>query len=150
MKNPEPGKLVSPIVLLLLAVAFVSLLESNALAQPSKPNVLLVVVDDMGWTDVGAYGAEIETPNIDRLANMGFQFTDFHASISCSPTRSMLLSGTDNHIAGIEHPETFEGKPVEQMRGRSLLPLLDGEVEQVYADDEYIAWAIYFICGGST
>ena len=101
MKKYQPGNLASPLVLLLLAVALVSLPEGNALAQPRKPNFLLVVVDDMGWTDVGAYGSEIETPNIDRLADMGFRFTDFHASISCSPTRSMLLSGTDNHIAGL-------------------------------------------------
>ncbi len=66
-----------------------------------KPNVLLVMVDDMGWTDIGPYGSEISTPNIDKLADQGMMFTDFHTSVSCSPTRSMLLSGTDNHLAGL-------------------------------------------------
>ena len=67
----------------------------------SRPNFLLVVVDDMGYTDLGSFGGEIETPNIDALANAGVRFTDFHVSVSCSPTRSMLLSGTDNHLAGM-------------------------------------------------
>ncbi|MEP1471611.1 MAG: arylsulfatase [Halieaceae bacterium] len=67
----------------------------------NKPNILLIMVDDMGWTDVGAFGSEISTPNIDALSRRGTLFTDFHVSVSCSPTRSMLLSGTDNHLAGL-------------------------------------------------
>jgi arylsulfatase len=55
----------------------------------------------MGWTDLGAFGSEIETPNLNRLAQSGVKFTDFYVSMSCSPTRSMLLSGNDNHIAGL-------------------------------------------------
>lgn len=66
-----------------------------------RPNVLLVVADDMGWTDLGHFGSEIETPNLNALAARGVTFTDFHTSVSCSPTRSMLMSGTDNHIAGL-------------------------------------------------
>ncbi len=66
-----------------------------------RPNFLLIVADDMGWTDLGSFGSEINTPNIDKLANNGVKFTDFHVSVSCSPTRSMLLTGTDNHIAGL-------------------------------------------------
>ena len=59
------------------------------------------MADDMGWTDIGSFGSEIETPHLDALAQQGATFTDFHVSVSCSPTRSMLLSGTDNHIAGL-------------------------------------------------
>ncbi len=66
-----------------------------------KPNILLVMVDDMGWTDTEPYGGEINTPTIDKLAKNGILFTDFHTSVSCSPTRSMLLSGVDNHMAGL-------------------------------------------------
>ena len=66
-----------------------------------RPNFLLVVTDDMGYTDLGSFGGELDTPNIDRLADEGTRFTDFHVSVSCSPTRSMLLSGTDNHLAGL-------------------------------------------------
>jgi len=67
----------------------------------TRPNVLLVVADDLGWTDIGSYGGEINTPNLDALARQGVLFTDFHVSVSCSPTRSMLLSGNDNHVAGL-------------------------------------------------
>ncbi len=66
-----------------------------------NPNILLVMADDMGWTDLGCFGSEIETPHLDALAKNGVTFTDFHVSVSCSPTRSMLLSGNDNHIAGL-------------------------------------------------
>lgn len=67
---------------------------------PRRPNFLLIVADDLGWSDVGAFGGEINTPNIDNLAERGIRMTDFHTASMCSPTRSMLLSGTDNHIAG--------------------------------------------------
>ena len=81
-----------------------------------RPNILLVVADDMGWTDLGSFGSEIETPNIDWLAEIGVRFSEFHVSVSCSPTRSMLLSGTDNHIAGLGNmgellTENQRGKP---------------------------------------
>ena len=66
-----------------------------------RPNILLVMVDDMGWTDLGCFGSEINTPNIDRIAQEGVRFTNFRVSVSCSPTRSMLLSGVDNHLAGM-------------------------------------------------
>jgi arylsulfatase len=74
--------------------------EAAALKE-RPPNILLVMVDDMGWTDIGPFGGEIETPNIDALAERGVRFSDFHVSVSCSPTRSMLMSGTDNHLAGL-------------------------------------------------
>ncbi|MEE9472702.1 MAG: sulfatase-like hydrolase/transferase, partial [Acidimicrobiia bacterium] len=69
--------------------------------RDDRPNVLLIMADDMGYTDIGSFGAEIETPNIDALAERGVRFSNFHTSVSCSPTRSMLMSGTDNHIAGL-------------------------------------------------
>lgn len=86
--------------LLVLYVAgfFASL---SALAAEPRPNILLVVADDMGYSDIGPFGGEIETPQLDMLARSGMVFTDFHTSASCSPTRSMLFSGTDNHLAGL-------------------------------------------------
>ena len=69
--------------------------------MPKRPNFLIIVADDLGFSDVGSFGSEIQTPNIDRLASSGLRFTDFHSAAACSPTRSMLLSGTDNHIAGV-------------------------------------------------
>ena len=66
----------------------------------AAPNILLIVADDMGYSDIGAFGGEIDTPNIDALARAGVTFTNFHTSSSCAPTRAMLLSGVDNHLAG--------------------------------------------------
>lgn len=62
----------------------------------SRPNFLVIVADDLGFSDDGCFGSEIKTPNIDRIAASGVRFTDFHAAPACSPTRSMLMSGTDH------------------------------------------------------
>lgn len=72
--------------------------------MPSKtkqPNFLIIVADDLGYSDTGPFGSEIETPNLDRLAKEGLRLTNFHTASACSPTRSMLFSGTDHHIAGL-------------------------------------------------
>lgn len=66
-----------------------------------RPNFLVIVADDLGFSDIGAFGGEIATPNLDALAIAGLRLTDFHTASTCSPTRSMLLTGTDHHIAGI-------------------------------------------------
>lgn len=73
----------------------------KARSSPEKPNVLLIVVDDAGFSDFGFMGSEISTPNIDKLASNGVVLTNIHALPSCSPTRAMLLSGADNHAAGL-------------------------------------------------
>ena len=67
----------------------------------SRPNVLLIVVDDMAFNDLGIFGSEIRTPNIDALAREGMFLTNFHVAPNCSPTRAMLFSGTDSHNAGL-------------------------------------------------
>lgn len=85
----------------LIACAMLALMSATEATAKEKPNILLVMADDLGFTDIAPYGSEIQTPNLDRLVEKGILFTDFHASISCSPTRSMLLTGTDNHIAGL-------------------------------------------------
>ncbi len=85
----------------IVVVAGTLLLGLSPSAFSKPPNILLVVADDLGWTDLGSFGSEIPTPNLDALAENGVMFTDFHVSVSCSPTRSMLLTGTDNHLAGL-------------------------------------------------
>jgi arylsulfatase len=72
-----------------------------ALAQDNRPNLLLIVADDLGYSDLGSYGGEINTPVLDQLAQQGVRYTNFYVSPTCSVTRSMLLTGTDNHIAGL-------------------------------------------------
>lgn len=88
-------------LLVALTLVCVSLGCSPASYQAKRPNILLVVADDLGWTDLGNFGSEIKTPNLDRLATNGVMFTQFYTSTMCSPTRSMLFSGTDNHVAGL-------------------------------------------------
>jgi arylsulfatase A-like enzyme len=66
-----------------------------------RPNILLIVADDLGYTDIGEFGGEIDTPNIDMLAATGISFASFHTAPVCAVTRAMLLSGNDNHIAGM-------------------------------------------------
>ncbi|CAA0126162.1 Arylsulfatase [Halioglobus japonicus] len=73
---------------------------SHALAS-EPPNIVLIVADDIGYSDFGAFGGEIDTPNIDALARAGVRFSNFHAASSCAPTRAMLLTGVDNHRAGV-------------------------------------------------
>ena len=81
--------------------AMFALIAGSCGAADTRPNILLIVVDDMGYSDIAPFGGEIDTPNISALAESGMLFTDFHTSSTCSPTRSMLLSGTDNHLAGM-------------------------------------------------
>lgn len=67
-----------------------------------RPNFLIIVTDDMGYTDLGAFGGnDIATPNLDALAMDGIRFTNFHGHLSCAPSRATLLSGTGNHEAGL-------------------------------------------------
>ena len=66
-----------------------------------RPNVLLIVADDVGYSDLGVFGGEINTPNLDALGHDGVLLTQFYSAPTCSPTRSMLLSGIDNHMAGL-------------------------------------------------
>tara|TARA_B100001094_G_scaffold14301_1_gene12434 strand:- start:2778 stop:4478 length:1701 start_codon:yes stop_codon:yes gene_type:complete len=72
--------------------------ESAKLSSP--PNIMLILADDLALSDLGAYGGEIDTPNIDRLATEGLLFTRFHSSAMCSPSRAMLLTGVDQHKNG--------------------------------------------------
>lgn len=71
-----------------------------AQAADKRPNILLIVADDMGYSDTQPYGGEVETPTLMGLAQDGLQFTNFHTNATSSPTRSMLLSGVDNHRNG--------------------------------------------------
>jgi arylsulfatase A-like enzyme len=90
----------------LLGTACSSEVEQGSEEQTSKladerPNILIILIDDMGFADIGSYGSEISTPNIDRLAAAGVRFSNFHAAAACTPTRGMLLTGVDNHFVGM-------------------------------------------------
>ena len=102
---------------LLTALALLSPATLGAQAAQSKrPNIVILLADDWGFSDVGAFGGEIATPNIDALAAKGVSFSNFHVAGSCSPTRAMLQTGVINHRAGLGNmPETIPpehlGKP---------------------------------------
>jgi arylsulfatase len=88
----------------------------SAAAQPKRPNIVIILGDDMGFSDMGSFGSEIKTPNLDSLAKDGVRFTNFYTHASCSPTRSMLLSGVDTHINGLGNMDEWiapnqQGKP---------------------------------------
>lgn len=112
MKTKRHNKLVSiwaKVGLLLIAGAILGLIPfiEQASAKTKKelsekrPNILLIVADDMGWSDIEPFGGEIRTPHIAELANEGVKFTQFYVGPACSPTRSMLLTGMDNHLTGM-------------------------------------------------
>ena len=70
-------------------------------AEAKRPNIVYILADDLGYSDLSILGSEIPTPNLDQLANDGMLLTQFYTSLTCSPTRSMIMSGTDNHVAGV-------------------------------------------------
>ena len=91
-----------------LLIVFVFLASGFALAQDAgesapvkRPNFLIIVADDMGWSDIGVLGGEIRTPSLDDLADQGTLMTDYYVAPTCAPTRSMLMTGVDNHLAGL-------------------------------------------------
>jgi len=82
----------------------------SLLAAPAKrPNILLIMSDDMGFSDLGCYGSELQTPNLDRLASNGIRFTQFYNNCRCCPSRASLLTGLYPHEAGIGHMTSNQG-----------------------------------------
>lgn len=75
--------------------------SASAQERPARPNFLIILADDLGYSDIGAFGGEIDTPNLDALAARGLKLTALHSAPTCSPTRAMLLTGLDNHEAGL-------------------------------------------------
>ena len=85
---------------LILAV-MVAACNHMAMAADERPNFLIIVADDLGYSDLGSFGGEISTPNLDALAQEGVRLSNFHTAPTCSPTRAMMLSGADSHVAGL-------------------------------------------------
>ncbi len=89
---------------------------SQAADTAKRPNIVIILGDDLGFSDLGSFGGEIQTPNLDAIAKDGVRFTQFYTHASCSPTRSMLLSGTDTHRNGLGNMDEWTapnqmGKP---------------------------------------
>lgn len=103
-----------------ITVAFIitaSLLPIHLLAQKKsdqRPNIILIMVDDMGYSDLGSYGSEIQTPNIDKLAFEGLRLREFYNNSICAPTRASLLTGQYQHRAGVGYFDVNLGLPAYQ------------------------------------
>lgn len=101
----------------LMALTAAMIFAVSAHAQSAeRPNIVLIVADDVAFTDLGAYGSEIATPHIDALARRGTIFSNFHATPMCAPSRAMLMTGVSSHRAGLGNlpettPEEHQGSP---------------------------------------
>jgi len=92
----------------------------------SRPNIVLILADDLGFTDISPFGSEISTPNIAALAKSGISFTNYHTAGSCAPARAMLLTGVDSHRNGV--PNIPEALPSEQKGFENYLGVLSDKV----------------------
>ena len=94
-----------PLSATLVTAPLLAMFLANAAdaAEPAKPNIVVILVDDVGFCDIGCYGSEIPTPNLDRLAAEGVRFTQFYNTGRCCPTRASLLTGLYPHQAGVGH-----------------------------------------------
>ncbi len=127
-----------------LVVALLGLSSCHALDDThhsaTRPNILLILADDLGYTDLGIFGSEIRTPNLDHLARSGLLLTNFLVAPACSPTRAMLLTGQDPHRVGLG---TMSGEQDERQAGA---PGYEG----VMTSDDTIARRLqaagYFTC----
>ncbi len=113
-----------------------SLLASTGMAAAERPNIIVILVDDMGFSDLGCYGGEIPTPHIDQLAAGGIRFSQCYNTARCCPTRASLLTGLYSHEAGVGHMTEDESLPGYRGRLNSNCPT----VAEVLRD------AGYFTC----
>ncbi|TFV93617.1 arylsulfatase [Algoriphagus kandeliae] len=96
----------------ILTLAFLSCTTKTPEKTSSqKPNILLIVADDLGYADLGSFGGDIETPNLDQLAKEGIRFNQYHTAPYCAVTRAMMLSGNYNHVAGMGSQDLVTGIP---------------------------------------
>jgi arylsulfatase len=117
MNFPKPKTPGRPFSLFAIAFCALALLPRGFAAAPSgRPNILVILVDDMGFSDIGCFGSEIPTPNLDRLAADGLRFTQFYNTGRCCPTRASILTGLYPHQAGIGH--MLDDDKVPGYRGR--------------------------------
>lgn len=99
---------------LIWALAAISPVPGLAQKQAEKPNIVLILADDMGFSDLGSFGSEIHTPNLDRLAHEGLRITQFYNSGRCCPSRAALLTGLYPHQAGVGDMVQDKGTPAYQ------------------------------------
>lgn len=109
-------------VILLIATATAAAADGTPLHTPTRPeagrpNMLFILADDLGYSDIGAFGGEIRTPNLDALASQGRLLLQQHSGQTCAPTRAMLMSGTDQHLTGISEQGAVAGSVPDYQQG---------------------------------
>lgn len=106
-----------------------------------KNNIVYIVLDDMGFSDLGCYGSEIKTPNIDRLAQNGLSYNNFHVTPLCSPTRASLLTGRNHHSVGMGLLANFDlGPDVPNSRGK--ISSSAGTIAEILKENDYSTYAV--------
>ncbi|MDO9518971.1 MAG: arylsulfatase [Pseudohongiella sp.] len=128
-----PRRWMRPAAIKLLGTLFAALLMLPASA--AQPNIVIILIDDAGFTDLGVYGSEISTPNIDSLAASGVMFSNFHTAPTCAPSRAMLMTGVPSHRAGVatlDHlrPPEHAGHPAYHGRIAPDVPTLAEHLRQ--------------------
>lgn len=105
------------ITIFFLNLIFGNFVKAQTDSISSPPNVVLILIDDAGLMDLGAFGGEASTPNIDALAKQGMMFTNYHTSPVCAPSRAMLLTGSDSHLTGVPNIPEFLSEEQQQLPG---------------------------------
>src|SRR4051794_3672360 len=128
----------SAIAILASALSVVAGVGAGHAAE--RPNVVVILSDDMGYTDLGCYGGEIRTPNLDALAAGGVRFTQFYNTARCCPTRASLLTGLYPHQAGVGHMMEDKGDAFPGYRGN--LNTTSRTIAEVLKPAGYKAYAV--------
>lgn len=117
----------APLLLILAGMLVQANEESQAhidasLAAVAQPNIVFILADDLGYTDIAPYGSEVNTPTLSSLADQGLRFTNYHTAANCAPARAMLLTGIDNHLAGVPNiPEMLAPEQRAQAHYQGVL-----------------------------
>ncbi len=103
MKKASTYYLRQSFLFCLIVFIIISCQPNRKKAETNQPNIVIILADDMGYSDIGSYGGEVNTPNLDRLASEGLRFTQFYNAARCCPTRASLLTGIYPHESGMGH-----------------------------------------------
>lgn len=91
-------------------------------AEEPRPNIVFILADDVGFTDIEPYGSEIRTPTLSALAEEGLRFSNYHTAANCAPSRAMLLTGVNNHLAGVPNiPEMLSPRQRQEENYQGVL-----------------------------
>ena len=135
----------------LYSIVLCALMMASRSAAEERPNIVLIMADDMGFSDIGCYGGEVETPNIDRLAVNGLRFTQFYNTARCCPTRASLLTGLYPHQAGVPHMVDNTRLPMEQRQlSRSAATIAEVLKEDGYRTAMSGKWHVAPVTSAST